>query len=51
VATQETVNDSNERLRAIESELDEQRALLEAIAEEHDVDPEAAETDATAEQT
>ncbi|MFB6120629.1 MAG: DUF5798 family protein [Halobacteriaceae archaeon] len=38
VETRKTVNDSNERLRELEREMAAQRAVLDAIAEDHDVD-------------
>ncbi|WP_276272177.1 DUF5798 family protein [Haloarcula litorea] len=34
----ETVEDTNERVESVERDLTEQRALLEAVAEESDVD-------------
>lgn len=38
IDTKETVEDSNDRIRSIERELDEQRAVIEAIAQDHGVD-------------
>ena len=39
--TQETVEETQSRVTTIEEELDEQRAVLDAIAEEHDIDVDA----------
>ncbi|MFP4626569.1 MAG: DUF5798 family protein [Natronomonas sp.] len=41
VETQETVNDTHERVGAIENRLDQQGVLLEALAEKHDIDVDA----------
>jgi septal ring factor EnvC (AmiA/AmiB activator) len=38
-ATRETVTDTNERVESLEAELAEQRAVLEALAEERGLDP------------
>lgn len=38
-ATRETVEDTNGRVATLEAELAEQRALLEAVADEQGVDP------------
>lgn len=50
-ALRETVDDTNERVQHLEREVATQRALLEAVAEEHDVDVEqfAAEVESTTE--
>jgi len=40
-AMRETVDETNERVDALDGRLDEQRALLEAIAEKQGVDTEA----------
>lgn len=44
-ATRTTVDDTNERVADLEAALDEQRALLEAVAAETGVDPETATED------
>lgn len=44
VATEETVEETNSRVAALETELAAQRALLEAVATEHGVDVEAIAT-------
>lgn len=44
-ATRTTVEDTNERVADLEAALDEQRALLEAVAAETGVDPETATED------
>lgn len=44
----ETVEDTNDRVDDVERQLAEQRALLEALAEERDVDVDAVLTDAAA---
>jgi uncharacterized protein YlxW (UPF0749 family) len=44
--TTKTVNDTSDRVMNLESELTEQRALLEAIADENGIDVEDLETDA-----
>jgi predicted nuclease with TOPRIM domain len=36
--TTQTVNETSDRVTRLEAELDEQRALLEAIADEHGID-------------
>lgn len=41
IETQETVNDTHERVGAIENRLDQQGVLLEALAEKHDIDVDA----------
>ena len=43
--TRDTVNDTNERVSSLETELAEQRALVEAIAEESGVDVDAVLTE------
>jgi len=45
VETRETVDDSNARLRELEAEVAAQGALVEAIAEEHDIDVESVRAD------
>ena len=47
--TQETVNDSNERLRELETELAAQRAVIDAVAAEHDIDIESVRSGVTPE--
>jgi len=42
----ETVDDTGDRVTAIERELEQHRTLLEAIAEEHDIDIDSAVADA-----
>lgn len=42
VSTEETVNDTNDRVAALETELAEQRAVLDALADEQGVDVDAA---------
>jgi methyl-accepting chemotaxis protein len=44
--TRETVNDTHERVSALETEMTEQRALLEALAAESGVDVDAVLTEA-----
>lgn len=39
-ATQEQVDDTHERVTQLERQLDEQRALVDALAEEQGLDPE-----------
>ena len=39
--TQQTVDETQERLITVEDELAEQRAVLDAIAEQHDIDVDA----------
>lgn len=41
IETQETVDDTHERVGAIENRLDQQGVLLEALAEKHDIDVDA----------
>lgn len=41
VETRETVNDTHERMVTIENRLDQQGVLLEALADEHDIDVDA----------
>lgn len=43
--TTETVNDTSDRVRKVEVELAEQRALLEAIANDHGIDIDDLEVD------
>lgn len=38
---EESIEDSRERVTAVEARLDRQEALLEAVAREHDIDVEA----------
>jgi len=45
-ATRETVTDTNERVRRLETEFAEQRALLDAVAGELDIDIEEVSADA-----
>lgn len=45
--TQETVDETAERVTAIESELAEQRKIIDAIASEHDIDVDPEGTPAT----
>ena len=40
-ATRQTVDETSDRVQSLESELAEQRALLEGIGDELDIDPEA----------
>jgi len=49
MALREQLDDTNDRVQDVESELDSQRKLLEALAEKEgiDVDAVTAETDAT----
>ncbi|WP_255150536.1 DUF5798 family protein [Halorarius halobius] len=44
--TRETVNDTNERVTELETQLAQQRAIIEALAEESGVDVEDALTEA-----
>lgn len=48
--TRETVNDTNERVSSLETELAEQRAVLDALAEESGVDVDAVLTEAVIEE-
>jgi peptidoglycan hydrolase CwlO-like protein len=42
VSTEKTVNDTNDRVAVLETELAEQRAVLDALADEQGVDVDAA---------
>lgn len=45
IETQDTVEDTHERVMALENKVDQQSILLEALAEAHDVDVDAVLTE------